>query len=269
MRFELDEYAYLDSPLHRWEPRFKLIGLLVLIFAFAFIKDLRLVPVVLAIAATLYLLSRMPLSFLLSRLRYPGFFLLGVILLLPFFSGETVIWRWGVLTLRQEGVLAMLLVVGRFLAIITTALILMGTTPFLTTVKTMRSLGLSSLIADMMLLTYRYLYDIAANLSTMQQAMRLRGFGTSDRKKRLPFMPDLRELRLLASLAGTLLVRSYEQSERIYKAMRLRGYGSEKFKVHPVYAGPTSSPATLKTWSGIGLVCTLLVATGLVVAEIL
>ncbi|NJL37974.1 MAG: cobalt ECF transporter T component CbiQ [Leptolyngbyaceae cyanobacterium SM1_4_3] len=268
MRFELDEYAYLDSPLHRWEPRFKLIGLLVLIFAFAFIKDLRLVPVVLAIATTLYSLSRMPLSFLISRLRYPGFFLLGVILLLPFLSGETVIWQWGVLTLRQEGVLAMLLVVGRFLAIMTTALILMGTTPFLTTVKTMRSLGLPSLIADMTLLTYRYLYDIAANLSTMQQAMRLRGYGTSTRKN-LPFVPDLRELGLLASLAGTLFVRSYEQSERIYKAMRLRGYGSEKFKVHPVYAGSTPSSATLRTWSGVGLVCTLLVATGLVVAEIL
>ena len=29
----------------------------------------------------------------------------------------------------------------------------------------------------------------------------------------------------LAAVMGTLLVRSYEQSERVYKAMRLRGYG--------------------------------------------
>ncbi|MEL6936120.1 MAG: energy-coupling factor transporter transmembrane component T, partial [Cyanobacteria bacterium J06607_17] len=32
----------------------------------------------------------------------------------------------------------------------------------------------------------------------------------------------------LAAVTGTLLVRSYEQSERVYKAMRLRGYGNSR-----------------------------------------
>ena len=35
----------------------------------------------------------------------------------------------------------------------------------------------------------------------------------------------MRKTRILASLAGSILVRSYERSDRVYHAMMLRGYG--------------------------------------------
>jgi cobalt/nickel transport system permease protein len=261
MQLELDEYAHLDSPIHRWQPKAKLVGLMTLVFAFAFVKDLHLLPAMLAITALLYALSRLPLSFLLKRLRYPGFFLLGIIVLLPFSSGSTVIWQWGWLTLRQEGVLAMVLVVGRFLAIVTTGFILLGTTPFLSLVKAMRSLGLPTLLADMTLLTYRYLFEIGQDLATMRQAMRLRGFTARPNSSKLPFLPDTQTLRQLASLVGTLLVRSYEQSERVYKAMRLRGYGQRQL--------PFPEPSSSDRWSLAALGLTWLTAAGFVIAEYL
>lgn len=225
MRLVMDEFAHLDSPIHRWEPRCKLLGLMTLMFAFAFVERGWLVPVMLAIALLLYALSRLPLSFLQSRLRYPGYFLLGVVALLPFFSGQTVLWQMGPLALRQEGLAALLLIAGRFLSIITMGFILLGTTPFLTLVSTLRSLGLPPVLADMTLLTYRYLFDLAETLSRMKLAMRLRGFGQARSGDRLPLVPRFPDLTGLSALAGTLLIRSYEQSERVYKAMRLRGYG--------------------------------------------
>ncbi|MFQ3627984.1 MAG: cobalt ECF transporter T component CbiQ [Cyanobacteriota bacterium] len=229
MRLAMDEFAHLDSPIHRWEPRCKLLGLVTLMFAFAFVERGWLVPVVLAIALLLYTVSRLPLSFLRSRLRYPGYFLLGVVALLPFFSGQTILWQLGPLALRQEGLSAMLLIAGRFLAIVTTGFILLGTTPFLTLVAALRSLGLPPVLADMTLLTYRYLFDLAETLSQMKLAMRLRGFGQARSGDRpwlsIPFLPRRSEIGHLSALAGTLLIRSYEQSERVYKAMRLRGYG--------------------------------------------
>ena len=229
MNLQIDEYAQLDSVIHRWNPQLKLIGLVALIFAFASVEDLVLVPVMLGFTAMLYGLSRLPLSFLNHRLRYPGFFLLGIVLLLPWLSGTTILWQWGWLTLRLEGVLAVVLIASRFLSILTVGLVLLGTMPFLTTIKAMRSLGLPHLLADMTLLTYRYLYEVANNLATMRRAMRLRGFGQGKRyrtqHRRLAFVPDARDLNLLASLTGSLFIRSYEQSEQIYKSMRLRGYG--------------------------------------------
>lgn len=229
MRLAMDEFAHLDSPIHRWEPRCKLLGLVTLMFAFAFVERGWLVPVVLAIALLLYAASRLPLSFLRSRLRYPGYFLLGVVALLPFFSGQTVLWQMGPLALRQEGLSAVLLIAGRFLAIVTTGFVLLGTTPFLTLVAALRSFGLPPVLADMTLLTYRYLFDLAETLSQMRLAMRLRGFGQAQSGDRpwlsIPFLPRRSDLGNLSALAGTLLIRSYEQSERVYKAMRLRGYG--------------------------------------------
>ena len=217
MKLGLDEYTNLDSPFHRWDPRYKLIGLMALIFAFSFVRDLRMLVAMVAVTVTIYIISKLPASFILGRLRYPSFFLLAVVLTLPFLSGQTVIMSLGPLDLRQEGLLAVLLIATRFLSILTIGLVLFGTTPFLTTIKAMRALGLPTIIADMALLAFRYLQEIGRDLQRMRTSMRLRGF----RNRRF----SIHGLRILAWLGGSILVRSYERSEWVYKAMIVRGYG--------------------------------------------
>ena len=247
----LDRYAHLGSPLHHWDPRCKLVGLITLMFAFSFVQDPQLLPAMLAVTSGLYAVSRMPLAFLLTRLRTPGIFVVVVAILLPFLSGTTVITRIGPLSLRQEGTVAMALIVAKFISILTISLVLFGTAPFLTTIKTLRALGLPPILGDMTLLAYRYLYEIGNDLKTMERAMGLRGF----RARR----PSSRVLDILASLAGTMLVRSYEQSERIYKAMTLRGYGHSPRPRDQFQARP-------RDW--VGLACVCLVAAGFVAMEI-
>jgi len=224
----LDYYAYLDSPIHHWEIRCKLIGLMSLILAFSGVHRYELMGILILLSIGLYRLSRLPRSFWLSRLRYPGYFLGGVVLFLPFTVGETPLWIVSFdlgnlaitpgLVLRQEGVFLAGLIIIRFLSILTISLVLFGTSPIVQTLAAFRSLGLPSFLTDTMLLFYRYLYDVLDRLRTMQTAMRLRGF---DRRQL-----TRRSLHTLAMLAGTLLIRSYEQSEQVYQAMRLRGYGA-------------------------------------------
>lgn len=266
IHLEVDQYAYLDSPIHRWNPRYKLIGMMALIFAFAFVRDLRLIPPMLLVAVSLFGLSRLPLDFLQTRLRYPGLFLLGLVIALPFLVGKTVLWQWGILALRQEGILALLLVVGRFLSIVTVGIILFGTTPFLRMIRAMQSLGLPPLLADMVLLSYRYLFELAGTLVTMQRAMRLRGFG-----HRLPNGTGLkataRQFGQLAALAGTLIIRSFEQSEQVYRAMRLRGYGYQR-SLSPRSPLAVASPQQ-QQWDGAGLAIALVISASFVIVEIL
>lgn len=249
MKLGIDEYAYLDSPLHRWEPRYKLLALMVLIFAFSFVRDLRLLPAMLAVSGVLYIASRLPFSFLLARLRLPGFFLLMVVVLLPLLSGTTVLFQIGPLAVKEEGCLEMLLIVVKFVCILTTVIVLFGTSRFLTTVKAVRRLGLPFILADMTLFSYRYLYEIEDYLKTMETAMRSRGFQSR----------HLGSLGILASLVGTILVRSYEQSERVFKAMILRGYGQ-----------PVSFRDEFQVYFRdlAGLLIVILVAAGFVAAEI-
>jgi len=225
----IDEYSRLDSPLHHWELRCKLIGFLVLIFAFSFVRDLFVLLIMIAVTAAIYSMSRLPVSFILKRLRYPSFFLLVVVLALPFVSGQTIIASLGPLDLRQEGLFSVVLIAIRFLSILTVGLVLFGTAPFLNTIKAMRALGLPAIMADMVLLSFRYLHEIGNDLRTMQIAARLRGF----HHHRL----SLRSLSVPAWLSGSILVRSYERSESVYKAMSLRGYGHAKrppdeFQIH-------------------------------------
>ncbi len=236
----LDGHIPLNSPLHRWDPRTKLVGLMSLVFAFALVDKLSLLPFMIGITASLYGLSCLPLSFWCQRLRYPGVFLAAVIALLPFLSGETVWWQWGILCLRAEGSQLATIIAGRFLCILTVSLILIGTTPFLTIVKTLRTLGLPQVLTDMLLLTYRYLSEIEHDLNRMQQAMHLRGFQSQahfqspspdqpsiqSEQRRIQHRLQHRDIGRWVSLVATLLIRSYEQSERVYQAMRLRGYGS-------------------------------------------
>jgi len=249
VKLRLDEYAELNSPLHGWEPRYKLIGITVLIFAFAFVRDLRLLPAMLAVSGILYAFSRLPLSFLLARLRVPGFFLLIVVVLLPLFSGTTALFEIGPVAVREEGCLDLLLIVVKFVSILTAGSVLFGTTPFLNVVKTMRALGLPAILTDMILFSYRYLFEIGGNLRALETGMRLRGFrGRS-----------LAGLSTLALLAGTILVRGHEQAENVYKAMILRGYGQGgSFR-----EGFQARPRDLA-----GLLAVLLTAAGFVAAEL-
>jgi cobalt/nickel transport system permease protein len=253
MNVNLDGYAHLDSPLHRWDPRCKLVGLLVLMFAFAAVRNLWLLPAMLVVTAVFYALSRLPLSFLVARLSYPGGFLLMVAAVIPFVSGQTILAHIGPLALREEGVLLVLLIAGRFLSILTMGIILFGTSPFLTTIRAMYALGLPPVLNDMILFFYRYLHDSARNLATMQTAMRLRGFQAT----RL----NWHTARTLASLAGTLLVRSYEQSQRVYHAMLLRGYGRAPHPREMFHARAGDFIALGGTWV---LAATFIIAGGMV-----
>jgi cobalt/nickel transport system permease protein len=255
MKLALDQYCNIKSPIHNWEQTSKLVALLILIFAYSFVTKLTLLPVIILITIILFTLSKLPLSFLVSRLRYPGFFILTIIIFLPFLAGKNVILDLGILTIKEEGCLAVIKIVTRFICILTVSLVLFGTAPFLRTIKAMKLLGLSAIIVDMMLLSYRYLEELGEMLTTMQRAMKLRGFHGHNFSKR--------NLQIIADLTGTLLVRSYEQSQRVYQAMVLRGYGSNN-NGHLLTIKNVQIDKISWLFSGV----TIIIALGLISAEI-
>lgn len=250
MRLDLDEFAHLDSILHRWDPRHKLVGLGALLFAFSFVTDLRLLPAVATATAAIYALSRLPLSFFWRRIRYPGFFLLMLAIVLPLFSGQTILFRLGPLAVRQEGLLHLLLIAVKFICILTVSMVLFGTARFPVTIRAMRHLGIPDALVDITLFSYRYIFKIGDDLGRMQTATTLRGFRAR----------NAGALQTLASLAGSLLVHSYEQTDRVYKAMILRGYGEPARAADEFAAVPAD-----RLWLAVALA----LSAGLVAAQLL
>lgn len=247
----IDAYCHLNSPIHRWEPRTKLVSLFVLMLAFASVTHLSLLLAMLLLSGVLYEVSGLPLTFWRDRLRWPGTLLLLIAIVLPFSGGDTALWSLGPLTLYQEGLTLLLQLSIRIISLLTLGLVLFATTPFTTLIQAARSLGLPSILADMTLLSYRYLYELGEHLDQMQAAMRLRGLSLT-RLNRQKF-------GILAALIGSLLIRSYEQSDRVYQAMRLRGYGMTTTNTQ-TYA----QPSAIHLWAGVS---TLAIAVCLVLLD--
>lgn len=210
--------APASASLVRWEARLKLIGLLCLIFAFAGVQDIRILPVMLVAAFAVYRLSGLPFAYLASRMKVPGVFLIVLAVVLPLFSGETVIAQLGPLALRLEGTIAFVSIAARFASIITVATVLFATTPMPTLVRAMSALGLPPLLGDMLLFTYRYIFQLAEDLRRARTAARLRGVN----------LRSARSIKTTAYIIGSLLVRSNWQAERVLAAMTLRGYGASR-----------------------------------------
>ncbi|QGG46242.1 cobalt ECF transporter T component CbiQ [Heliorestis convoluta] len=228
MGLKLDPYVAGHRWLHRWDPRYKFLGFMVLIFAFALVQNVLVLPAMLLVTVFLFFSSSLPFQLWLSRIKVPAFFLLALALLLPFFAGEKILWQAGPFALRLEGLVAFLLIAGKLTSILTLVLVLFGTTPMLMILKAMRHLGLPELMADMVHFTYRYLFQLQEDYERQSTAARLRGYRSD----------SIASITTTSYLLGSLLVRSYDQAERVYKAMRLRGYGQHAFYIHPFQSQP-------------------------------
>ncbi|WP_051321373.1 cobalt ECF transporter T component CbiQ [Chrysiogenes arsenatis] len=230
--------------LHHWHPRNKVLAAFCLAFTFSFVTNILLLPALLGFAALCAWMAEVTVKTLLQRLKLPSIMVIAMVLFLPFAGGTTPLVSILGLEVYREGLSAALLITLRFYAIMIVILAFLGTTPIHQTIQAMRSLGLPVVMADMAGLVLRYMAVIARDSQQMNTAIRLRGHHTTIMRPR--------SLKTLAWVWGSLCLRSYERSERVYHAMILRGYTLETQK--PVNVR-TSTLALSKELSAIAFCC--------------
>lgn len=199
----LDRYALLDSPLHILEPRSKLLAFTALIVCVLSIptgQDLLFVAYFFA-TAILMGISQIPLSFILGR----------TLLILPFIMLASLAAPWrgfpGLAALFVRAVLCLVLLI-----------LLTNTTRFVELLRGLRRFGCPQVLVMNLSFLYRYFFVLTEEAMRMKQARDCRRVG------RAPFFE---ELRILGSMLGTLLIRSFERAERMHGAMLSRGYCGE------------------------------------------
>ena len=136
------------------------------------------------------------------------------------------------------------------LAVVITAYAVFGTSRFDVSMIALQRLKFPKIIVQMLLFTYRYIFVFIAEMRRMDTAMSARGF-----VKKL----DMATIKTLGNFVGTLLVRSFERTERVYKAMLSKGYQGEYFTL-------VEFESTSKDYIKAGLV--LLVATALLIVDL-
>jgi len=219
----LDRYIQGDSLLHRLDPRLKLAATVAYVVAGTTLPPRSwaafVLLAILALAAVV--VARIPLGVALRRSAIALPFAGMAALSLPFMRGGAVLWSWPPLGLAvtDEGLILFGAVLTKaWLAVLLVGL-LIATTPFAKVVQAARALGLPAILTSTASFMYRYLFvlvDEAGRLMTARAARSAGGGRTVWWRA-----------RVLGGMIGSLLIRSYERSERIYAAMLARGYAGE------------------------------------------
>lgn len=207
----IDRYAGLDSPLHVLDPRTKILGFTALIAAvlwipadrpFRFFSYFFLTAIFMGI-------SQIPLAYVIGR----------TLVILPFvlLAGLAAPWKGGFgfalfTTLMLRSLLCLMMLI-----------LLTNTTRFAELLRGLRKLGCPRILVVNLSFLYRYLFVLIEEAMRMRQARDCRRVGRAS---------AMAEMKLLGSMLGTLMLRSFERAERMYQAMLSRGSSGE----FPIYA---------------------------------
>ncbi len=218
MPLDIDRYAHLDSPVQRWDPRLKLASLGLFVLAVSLLQTLPLAAAAFLVALLWLRLAALPWGFVAQGVRWVLLFLMPFFLILPLSYPGPEAFRVLGLPFAWEGLRLAALITLKAVAIVLTAYAMFGTARFDLSMQALERLGAPRLLVQMILFTYRYIFVFLAEMRRKDIAMRARGF-----VKRA----DRRTLQVMGHFVGTLLVRSFERTERIYKAMLSKGYTGE------------------------------------------
>ncbi len=210
----IDRFAYGDSPIHRLDPRAKVLA--VAAYSAVLISLSRYAipsPWYLVFPAVLLLWGGIPLWFVLKHTLIVSPFVLFMVVLSPVFD-RTPVAVTESLTIRGGWVTAASILV-RFLLGMAALIALASTTRFPELLKGLERLGVPRLLVTQLQFLYRYLFVLLDQTMHLKQAWAARDAGHGRLQWRW---------RAATGLVGVLFVRTLEQAERTQLAMTARGY---------------------------------------------
>jgi len=224
---QLDRYAHLNSPLHRLDPRAKLVGFLVGVVAIASAspRSLGPYPWFYAVVLILILASRAPKAYFLRRCLFAAPFIL-MAAALPWVSFALERYRLpeaNAATLSP----ALILALKAFAAILLLAL-LTATTRVAHLLWALRRLHAPEVLNTLASLMQRYSFLLMDEWARTTRARQSRSAGGL----------RLRRTEVYGKQFAMIFLRSWDRAERIHWAMLSRGFNGvipvlERFRFAP------------------------------------
>lgn len=211
--YSLEQLSSGSSGIHTLHPLVKMVSALVYIacvvsfgrYALGRLVPYVFYPVILMAAAGI------PYGMILKRSLVALPFCLFAGLSNLFFD-RAVMARIGSLAISC-GMVSLLAIVLRAFLSVSAVLILVAVTPFAQITGQLRRLHVPNMIVNLFEMTYRYCGTLLGEAASMFTAYQLRGI----HKKGLA-------IKHMGSFVGQLLIRSFDRAERVYSAMKCRGY---------------------------------------------
>jgi len=232
MHFE--EFAEGASPLHRMDPRVKVVSLAAYAVVTAVGMDMRASAAALALSCILAVIARLPVKKLFIRLVVVNAFIVLLWVMLPFSTPGEAVFEMGRLTATRQGLDLALLITLKTNAIIIATISLLGTSSIFTLAHSLVHLHMPTKLVQLFFFTYRYISVLHTEYTKLRSAMKIRCFKARS---------NMHTYRSYAYLIGMLFVRSFERSERIQKAMLCRGFKGEFKTLHHFVMRPVDAVA--------------------------
>ena len=259
----LGQYFPGSSPIHRLDPRFKLLGLVCYIVALFLANWFVTYGILLAVLVAVCATSRISPKALVGGMKPVVFLLIFTALLNMFFTPGTPIFSVWVLTLTYEGILHAFFMVVRILMLITATFLLTYTTsPLALTDGLEHLLGPLKKIrvpvhelAMIMSIALRFIPTLIEETDKIMSAQRARGADFDSGGL-------LKKAKALIPLLVPLFISAFRRADELATAMECRCYhgGEGRTRMHQLHAAGGDwlfLVGTLALAVGIGLLARL------------
>jgi cobalt/nickel transport system permease protein len=220
------------SPVHRLDPRAKVVGLLGLTVV-AVTTPLHAWPVYAACAAILAVVAAVagvgPRT-LWHRIRFLIPLVLFVAVFLPFVRGGSQV-ELGPLSVSQAGLAAFAAVSIKAVLGTLSAVLLGATTTFPSTLRALELLRVPRLFVLIAGFVYRYLFVVVDEVQRMRAALAARGYHPR----------SALQAAAIGRVATALFLRAHARGERVYLAMLSRGYAGSVPALDSLRFGPADA----------------------------
>jgi cobalt/nickel transport system permease protein len=219
----------IASPIHRLDPRAKLIALFG-ITVIAVSTPLQSWPVYAGCAAALVAIAacaRVPARLVWRRARVVLPLVLFAAAFVPFVREGGAEYSLGPLTLSQAGLETFATVAVKATIGTVSAVLLGATTSFPDVLRALEALRVPRAFTLVSAFMYRYLFVIAAEVRRMRSALAARGYSPR----------NALQARAIGRVVSALFLRTYARGERVYLAMLARGYRGAMPQLRPLRFG--------------------------------
>ena len=205
-----DREASPENPIHRLDPRTKILTFFTLIIVSTstppeFLISFGLYSLYLIVFT---MIARIPIKLLIKRFLVALPFLLMVSCYLPFMEYQDLTSPY-----KQGWWQFWNMVVKAFIGIFSMS-VLTATTRFPQLIQGFARLKVPEILLMLVSFTYRYVFVLVEEAARMKRARDARAYGGR----------WIWQTKVIGQMIGTLFLRSYERGERVYLAMCSRGY---------------------------------------------
>jgi len=228
----IDKFAYQDSPVHRVDSRVKFLT--VVIFT-AVVLSLPpgsfTVLICYAVGPfSILVFGKIPLKFAFKQILLISPFILVLALSCPLYDRTPATVALGPFVWDMSaGWIRCFTILGKFIVTMLALIALVSTTRFADLLIAMQKLGTPKILIVQLGFLYRYIFVLIDKAHHILRARTVR---------RLQRLRPQTELKVAASMLGSLFVRSIDTAERINIAMQARGFSgtwpaTAKLKLQP------------------------------------